>query len=215
MTATVFIVDDHPIYRKGLQQVIERSPSFKVIGEAGDGATALAEIKRLKPNIAVLDFNMPKLSGLDVARAIRSLNPPVAVIFLTMQDDEGTFNAAMDAGAQGYILKENAVNDVVLALNAVAGGGMYFSPTISAHLVRRNQRTSVLKESKSGFKSLTPTERAVLRLVAENKTNKQIGEEMFISHRTVEAHRANICEKLELQGARALFLFAVEHRSEL
>jgi DNA-binding NarL/FixJ family response regulator len=215
MAVKVFIVDDHPITSEGLKQVIDRNLSFKVVGSATDGPTALAEIKRLKPDIAILDVHLPKMSGMEVARELRALKPPIPVIFLTMQDDEGTFNAAMDLGAQGYILKENAVQDVIHGLNAVASGGIYLSPSISAHLLRRNQRASALREKKTGLKSLTQTERCVLRLVAENKTNKEIGAELFISHRTVEAHRANICEKLDLQGNRALFLFAVQHKSDL
>jgi DNA-binding NarL/FixJ family response regulator len=215
MPAKVFIVDDHPITSEGLKEVINRHPSFKVIGSASDGVTALAEIKRLKPDIAILDIHLPKMGGMEIARALRALKPPIPVIFLTMQDDEGTFNAAMDLGAQGYILKENAVQDVMLGLNAVSSGGIYLSPSISAHLLKRNQRASALREKKSGLKSLTQTERCILRLVADNKTNKDIGAELFISHRTVEAHRTHICEKLELHGNRALFLFAVQHKSEL
>ncbi len=215
MSSLVFIADDHPVFRHGLLNIIERAGSFKVVGDAGDGATALEQIKTLRPNIAVLDIHIPKLNGLEIARAIQNLKPAVSVIFLTMNEDEATFNSAMDVGAKGYILKENAVQDLLVGLDAVAAGGMYFSPTISHHLIRRNQRASVLREKKTGFKSLTPTERCVLRLVAENKTNKEIAQDLFISHRTVEAHRANICEKLELQGNRALFLFAIQHKSEL
>lgn len=215
MPAKVFIVDDHPITSEGLKQVIERNGSFEVVGSATDGLTALAEIKKATPDIAILDVNVPKMNGMELARELRSLRPPISVIFLTMQDDEGTFNAAMDVGAQGYILKENAVQDLVLGLKAVSSGGIYLSPSISRHLLKRNQRASALKEKKTGFSTLTATERSVLRLVAENKTNREIGAELFISHRTVEAHRAHICEKLELKGNRALFLFAIEHKSEL
>lgn len=215
MPAKVFIVDDHPIFRHGLQQVITRDPGFTVVGEAGDGTAALAEIKRLKPEIAILDVRLPGLGGLELARALRALNPPVAIVFLTMTDDEGTFNAAVDLGAQGFIVKENAIQDVMVGLNAVVRGGMYFSPSISAHLLRRNHRASALREKKTGFRSLSQTERCVLRLVAENKTNREIARELFVSPRTVEVHRARICEKLELQGNRALLLFAVEHKSEL
>jgi DNA-binding NarL/FixJ family response regulator len=215
MPVRVFIVEDHPLTLEGLKQVIERNPGFQVIGSALDGETGLAEIKRLKPDIAILDVHLPKLTGMEVARSIGALKPRIPVIFLTMQADEGTFNAAMDIGAQGYILKDNAVQDVVLGLSAVASGGIYLSPSISALLLRRNQRASALREKKTGFKSLTQTERCVLRLVAENKTNKEIGAELFISHRTVEAHRAHICEKLELEGPRALILFAVRHKSDL
>jgi DNA-binding NarL/FixJ family response regulator len=215
MPSNVFIVDDHPIFREGLQQVIERSPSFKVVGQLGDGALAMNEMRRVAPDIAVLDVQLPKVSGIELAKSLRTLNPPIAVIFLTVQSDEGTFNAALDAGAKGYILKENASEDILLALQAVRSGGLYFSAAIAQFLVRRNERASALREKKTGLASLTPTERNILRLVAENRTNREIGDLLFISHRTVEAHRAHICEKLELKGNRALFLFAVQHKSEI
>jgi DNA-binding NarL/FixJ family response regulator len=215
MSARVFIVDDHPLTSLGLKQVIERNDAFSVVGTATDGETALAEIKRLKPDIAILDLHLPKMGGMEVARSLKGSQPPISIIFLTMQADEATFNAAMDVGAHGYILKDNAVQDVVLGLNVVASGGTYLSPTISALLLRRNQRASALREKKTGLKSLTQTERCVLRLVAENKTNKEIAAELLISHRTVEAHRSHICDKLELEGPRALVLFAVAHKSDL
>ena len=134
---------------------------------------------------------------------------------LTMHAEESTFNAAMDAGAQGYLLKDDAMEMVLLGLKAVASGGVYLSPAISGWLARRQGRASALKEEKTGLVALTATERRVLLLVAENKTNKEIGAELFISHRTVETHRSNICQKLQLEGAHKLIQFAIEHRSEL
>jgi DNA-binding NarL/FixJ family response regulator len=212
---TVFIVDDHPLFRRGVRDVIELEPRFSVVGEAGDGEVALREIKKLKPSVALVDLHMPKLGGLPLVRALCDIKPAVAVIVLTMQSEESTFNAAMDAGAQGYIVKENAVEDAVLGLKTVAAGGVYLSPSIAGYLLKRTRRASALREEKTGLNSLTPTERQVLRLVAENKTNKEIGVELCMSHRTVETHRTHTCQKLELQGARALLQFALEHRSEL
>ncbi len=124
--------------------------------------------------------------GLPLVRALCDIKPPVAVIVLTMQSEESTFNAAMDAGAQGYILKENAAEDAVLGLKTVAGGGVYLSPSIAGYLLKCTRRALALGEQKAGLNSLTPTERQVLRLVAENKTNKEIGAELCMSHRTVE-----------------------------
>ncbi|HYE30325.1 MAG TPA: response regulator transcription factor [Methylomirabilota bacterium] len=215
MSLSVYIVDDHPIFRHGLEQIVQKSNEFTVVGAEGDGAAAAEQMAKLKPNIAILDVHLPSLDGLKIARRLQGMKPEISVIFLTMNDDEATFNAAMDVGARGYILKENAVQDLLIGLKAVAAGGMYFSPSVSHHLLRRNQRASALREKKTGLKTLTETERCVLRLVGQNKTNKEIGQELFISHRTVEAHRANICAKLELKGNRALFLFAVQHKSEL
>jgi two-component system, NarL family, response regulator DegU len=211
----IVIVDDHPIFRRGLKEIIESDRKYIVAGESGDGESAIQQIKSLKPEVAVVDLNLPKVGGLEVVRAVCALPRAPVVIVLTMQADEGTFNAAMDAGAQGYLVKENAVSDVVAGLKAVAAGGVFISPSVAQFLVRRHQRASALKEQKKGLATLTPTERRILRLVAENKTNKEIGRELFISHRTVETHRSHICEKLELSGNRALLAFAFEHRSEI
>lgn len=212
---TVLIVDDHPIFRRGLREVIEQDPRFVVAGEAANGAEALRQLESLRPRVAVVDVRLPEVNGLEIARFARALNPPVGVIMLTMHEDEGTFNAALDAGAHGYILKENAVSDVLLGLQAVAAGGVYFSPSVAGRMVRRHERAAALKREKRGLATLTATERRVLRLVAENRTSKEIGRALFISHRTVETHRRHICEKLELSGSHALLQFAIEHRSQL
>ena len=211
----VFLVDDHPIFRRGLKEVVQMDPGFEVVGECGDGDTALVEIAKSKPHVAILDVNLPGRTGLEVARSLRAVRPPVACLILTMHAEESAFNAAMDAGAQGYLLKEDAMELVLLGLRTVAAGGVYLSPTISGWLVRRHQRASALKEEKTGLATLTPTERRVLLLVAENKTNKEIAAELFISHRTIETHRANICQKLQLQGPRRLLQFAIENRSAI
>lgn len=211
----IVIVDDHPIFRRGLKETIESDRSFIVAGDAADGESALSRIKSLRPDVAIVDLHLPKLGGLELVRAARSLPNPPAVIVLTMHNEESAFNAAMDAGAQGYVLKDNAVSDVLLGLKAVAAGGVFISPSVAGYLLRRHQRASSLKVKKKGLASLTPTELRILRLVAENKTNKEIGRALFISHRTVETHRSHICEKLALSGSHALLQFAVEHRSEI
>lgn len=212
---TVIIVDDHPIFRRGLKEIIEGDAQFTVTGEAGDGETALQQITALKPDLVVLDLHLPKIGGLELVRTIRARARPPAVIVLTMHVEESMFNAAMDGGAQGYILKENAISDALVGLKAVASGGVFISPSVAGYLVRRHQRAAALKEEKKGLATLTPTERRVLWLVAENKTNKEIGRELFISHRTVETHRSHICEKLDLSGNRALLKFAFDHKSEI
>jgi DNA-binding NarL/FixJ family response regulator len=211
----VLLVDDHPVFRHGLREIVDADPRFEVVGECGDGDAALAAVPRSKPQVVILDVSLPGRNGLEVVRALRAANPRVLCLMLTMHADESTFNAAMDAGAHGYLLKDDAMDMVLLGLKAVAAGGVYLSPTISGWLVRRQQRASALKEERTGLAALTPTERRVLELVAENKTNKQIGEELFISPRTAETHRANICQKLQLQGAHKLLQFAIEHRSEI
>jgi DNA-binding NarL/FixJ family response regulator len=211
----VFLVDDHPVFRHGLKEIVNADSRFLVVGESGDGESALAGAAHARPDIVVLDVNIPRRNGLEVARALREAKARTAVLMLTMIADEATFNAAMDAGAQGYLLKEDAMDLVLDGLKVVAAGGFYLSPTISGWLVRRQHRGSALKEEKRGLATLTATERRVLLLVAENKTNKEIGEALFISHRTVETHRSRICQKLDLRGAHKLLQFAIEHRSEI
>jgi DNA-binding NarL/FixJ family response regulator len=211
----VYVVDDHPVFRHGLKQIIQSDPSFTVVGDAGDDATALAEILRIAPEIVVVDVRLPQKGGLELIRTLRAAQSPAGCIMLTASAEESTFNAAMDAGALGYILKEDALELVLLGLKAVAAGTIYLSPKISSWLLRRQHRVSALKDAKTGLANLTPTERRVLQLVGENKTNKEIARQLFISHRTVETHRSKICEKLELQGAHKLLQFAIEHRSEL
>ena len=211
----VFLVDDHPVFRHGLKEIIQADPRFEVVGECGDGHKALAEILRAKPAVVILDVNLPGLSGLEVARALHAAEPRVTCLMLTMHAEESAFNAAMNAGVQGYLLKDDALEMVLSGLKTVAAGGVYLSPAISPWLVRRHQRVSALKQEKTGLAALTATERHVLQLVAQNKTNKEIGEALFISHRTVETHRSNICRKLQLQGAYMLLQFAIEHRSEI
>jgi len=211
----VLIVDDHPVFRHGLREIVVADPRFEVVAECSDGETALATILKAKPQIAILDISLPQRNGIIVARALRAIKPRVACLMLTMHAEETTFNAAMDAGAQGYLLKEDAMDLVLLGLKTVAAGGVYLSPSISAWFVRRQRRASALKEEKTGLSALTTTERHVLLLVAENKTNKEIAAELFISHRTVETHRAHICQKLGLAGAHKLLQFSIEHQSEL
>jgi DNA-binding NarL/FixJ family response regulator len=211
----IVIADDHPIFRKGLRSVIETDPRLKIVGEAEDGDVALEQIQTFQPDIAILDMEMPNKGGFEVMRAMQEKKLPVAVIFLTMHRDERFFNAALDGGAKGYVLKESAVNDIINGIKAVAACQNFISPQLSTYLVSRRGRAASLIEQKPSLKSLTPAERQVLRLIAANRTSKEIANELYISVRTVEKHRANVCEKLELHGSHALLSFALEHKSEL
>ena len=212
----VLIVDDHPLFRSGLRQVIESDSRFALIGETGDGEAALRLIQEKKPDVAVLDVNLPGLSGLEIAcRLQEGKRPPVRLIMLTMHKEEEIFNRALDFGAKGFVLKENAVDEIVKAIVAAAAGEHYLSSSISGYLVRRRGRAEALAAQKPGLDDLTKAERRILKLIAEKKTSRQIGAELFISPRTVEAHRANICTKLELRGAHSLLQFALENRSAI
>lgn len=211
----VIIVDDHPLFRQGLRQVIEADSRFHLVGEAGDGDSGLRLIQEKKPAIAVLDVSLPKLSGLEVTRQVRSKKLPTSIIILTMYKEEETFNQALDLGGKGFVLKENAVEDIVNSLAKVAEGEHYLSPSISSYLVRRRNRADELAARKPGLDDLTKAERRILKLVGEKKTSREIAAELFISPRTVEAHRANISAKLELRGSHSLLQFALENRSVL
>jgi len=211
----VVIVDDHPLFRQGLSQVVVSDPRFQLIAEADNGRSALDLILKQKPDVAVLDINLPQLSGLEIARALQTEKSKVRVIILTMHKEEATFNQAMNLGVRGYVLKDNAVTDIINCLVSVARGEPYLSPSISAYLLRRHSRSETLASQKPGLESLTTAERRILRLIAQNKTSKEIGAELFISPRTVESHRANISDKLELKGANRLLQFALENRDAL
>jgi DNA-binding NarL/FixJ family response regulator len=211
----VLVVDDHPLFRQGLRQLIEADSRFELAGEAGNGNEALAFIQQRKPDVALLDVNLPGLSGLEVAGRVQSLRLPTRIVMLTMFKEEETFNRALDLGVLGFVLKENAVQDILAALVAVAKGEHYLSPTISSYLVRRRGRAEALAERKPGLDDLTKAERRILKLIAEKKTSREIGAELFISPRTVEAHRANISQKLGLRGSNSLLQFAIENRSAI
>ncbi|MEW6158320.1 MAG: response regulator transcription factor [Verrucomicrobiota bacterium] len=211
----VVIVDDHPLFRDGLRQLIERDPRFEVVAEAGTGEEAVALAQNLKPQVLVLDINLPKLSGLAVAREIQARQLPVHVLIVTMNNDEATFNQAINYDVKGYVLKENASMEIANGLRAVADGQVFITPSMSGYLINRRRRTEALKSSQPGLNELTTAERRILKLISQNKTSKQISSELFISVRTVDAHRANICQKLNLRGMHALLQFAIEHRSEL
>ncbi len=212
---SILIADDHPIFRRGLRQVIEAETQYRVVAEAENGAAALEQVRLLKPDVAVLDVNMPQMSGFDVARELRNERKPVAIVFLTMYKDEDVFNAALDVGVKGYVLKDSAITDIVGCVRAVAAGQPYISPQLSAYLLNRSQRAASLEKAIPGLNNLTPTERRILKLIAEYKTSKEIAEELHIHYRTVDNHRTNISQKLGLQGSHALLKFAVEHKSQI
>ncbi len=206
---SILIADDHPIFRRGLRMVIESDANLKIVAEADDGEIALGEIKRLEPQIAVLDADMPKIDGLSVARTIQTENLTTRAVFLTMHKDEAIFNAAIDVDVKGFVIKDSAATDIVNCIKEVAKGGSFFSSVLSGFLLNRRNAP------KSPLENLTMSERRVLRLIADGKATKEIAEELFVSPRTVDHHRANIAAKLDLKGKNALLTFALTNKFKI
>jgi DNA-binding NarL/FixJ family response regulator len=211
----VFIADDHPIFRSGLKQVIQRDPQLDVVGEAEDGVAALERLPQSGAQIAVLDVDMPKKDGFDVVRAIVAQGLNVEFVILTLHKDEHFLTEALDLGVRGYVLKESAPAEIVRCIHAVAAGHDYVSPELSGFLIKRHRRAAELAATQPGVSRLSPTERKVLWLIGQYQSTKEIASQLHIGVRTVEHHRANIAEKLQLTGPNALLRFAIEHQSEL
>lgn len=212
---SIIIADDHPIVRNGLRQVIETDARLVVLGEAGDGAEAVALIEELKPEIAVIDVDMPQMDGFQAAREIQKRRLPVKIVFLTIHSEEDLFHSAMDLGANGYILKDSAASEIAGGIKAVAEGKFYVSPAMTSFLIQRRRTSQNFAEQTPASNQLTNTERRVLQMIADYKSSKEIAEELFIHFRTVESHRNNISRKLGLSGHNALLKFALEHKNEL
>ena len=210
----VIIADDHPIFRAGLKQIVESS-GIKVKAEASNGKEACEAIKEHSPDVAILDINMPEKDGLEVLKAIRKHKISTKAIMMTFHKNEKIFNQAMDAGAHGYILKENASSDLIECIHSVCRGDYYISPTISNLLLSRNRRRTDFEEQNPGINHLTEIERKILKMIAEQKTSKEIADELFVSPRTVEKHRENISHKLDIHGNNAILKFALDNKSSI
>lgn len=211
----IIIADDHPIVRQGLKQIIELEDNLHVVGEAGDGRAALALIEQVKPDVAILDVDMPHADGFQVARALLAAKNPTIIIFLTIHRDEAMFHAALDLGAKSYVLKDSAIDDIVNAINESFAGRNFTSLPMSSYILKRNTQYQFPDGQQLGLSQLTPTEYRILKLLAEYKTSKEIADELSVSPRTVETHRSRICQKLSLTGSHALMKFAVQYKSLL
>jgi DNA-binding NarL/FixJ family response regulator len=211
----VLIVEDHPIFREGLLRVLSRDRAYTVVGEAADLQSAVALARQLRPDLILTDLKLGQATGLDLVRTLQRERLTVPVIMLTMHKEESLFREAMDAGVQGYILKDNLSTELLDCLRAVAAGETYLSPQVSSYLVRWRKASQQLEQAIPGLLTLTRMEREVLRRVAANKTSREIAQELFISEATVNTHRRNICSKLDIHGPNRLLQFALDHRSEL
>ncbi|MEZ4221630.1 MAG: response regulator transcription factor [Polyangiaceae bacterium] len=205
MQYAVLIADDHPIFRRGLREVIEADGAFEVVAEVGDGATALEKLRQLAPRLAVLDISLPGLDGLDLLTAMRGWPHRPDAVMLTMFDDHA--QAAFRLGAKGYILKESAEDELCHCLHAVLAGERYAGSGVDPKFVGSISPSSV--------DLLSPTERRVVKLLAERKTSREIASLLKVSTRTVQNHRAAAVRKLQLSGSHALLEFALRYKREL
>jgi DNA-binding NarL/FixJ family response regulator len=192
------IAGEHPLMRLSL----EAEPGIAIVGEAGDGEAALEAIARMHPDLAVLDVSLPGIDGFGVARELQLRRFNVGIVFVTEESGQATLDAALDLGVRGYVLKESAAGDIVAAVRAVAAGQYYISPVLTGRLMRGKQESDSRHTAR--LKALTTTEMRILRLIAADKTTREIAEALFVSPLTVETHRRNICEKLGLRGSNAL-----------
>jgi DNA-binding NarL/FixJ family response regulator len=205
----ILLADDHTVMRRGLRLLLEGQPGFTVVAEASDGGQAVDEAQATEPDVVVLDIAMPNLSGIEAAQRIVSALPNVAVVILSMHSDEGYVLRALKAGAKAYLLKDSAEGDLIEAIKTVAQGKTFFSPEISKMLVEDYVREIRTRGAEDSYDLLTPREREILQLLAERKSNKEIALALNLSPYTIETHRRNLQEKLNLHSLAELILYAV------
>jgi DNA-binding NarL/FixJ family response regulator len=208
-TIRILLADDHTVIRRGLCLLLESHPGFKVIAEAADGREAVAMAEAHKPDVVVLDVAMPTLNGIEAARQISARLPQTAIVFLSMHADEGYVLKALKCGAKAYLLKDSAENDLVNAIKAVSEGKAFFSPAISKMLVEDYMRQMRERDVDDSYELLTTREREILQLLAEGKANKEVAALLNLSLYTIETHRGNIFQKLNLHSGAELILYAV------
>ncbi|MEI7483799.1 MAG: response regulator transcription factor [Ignavibacteriota bacterium] len=212
---SIIIADDHPIFRNGLKQILLTNDKIKLLGEAANGEEALNLIVNLKPDVAVLDLDMPVLNGLEILEKLKTLKTDTKIIMLTMFKEEKMFNKAFDKGAYAYVLKDSAVEDIIGCIESVSSGNYFISPALSSFLISRSKKQKEFEENFKDINSLTDMERKVLKLVSQSKSSKDISNELFVSSRTVDKHRENISKKLDIRGNLSLTKFAIDNKSFL
>ncbi len=205
----IVLADDHSVMRSGLRALLQQHADLQVVGEASDGREALNLVEALRPDVVVLDITMPLLNGIDAARQMTAKQLGTAVIMLSMHSDESYVLRAMKAGVRGYLLKESAEIDLLHAIRTVTQGQAFFSPAVSRMLAEDYVRQLQDRESEDSYDLLSPREREVLQLIAEGKSNKDVANLLKLSLYTVETHRSNILQKLNLHTVPDLILYAV------
>ncbi|MBI5585934.1 MAG: response regulator transcription factor [Deltaproteobacteria bacterium] len=207
-TLRVLVADDHALFRQGLKKILEEMADVEVVGESGDGLELIALIDTLKPDMILLDISMPNVRGIEAIAKIKANHPEVKILIVTMHNDKECLCQAMTAGADGYFLKQEVGTELFSAIQMVRDGNVYVSPPLS------NKFAEDWERIREGFRKplLTSREKEVLSLIGQGKTNKAIGDLLFISVHTVERHRANILRKLNLHGTADLIKYVIEKR---
>ncbi|MGQ9637781.1 MAG: response regulator [Thermodesulfobacteriota bacterium] len=206
----IVLAEDHTILREGLKSLLSSSQDFEVIGEASDGREAIQGVEKLKPDLILIDLSMPRMNGMEAIREIRRLSKEVKIIVLTVHKSEEYILATFKAGADGYVLKDSTHEELLIAIKSVLKGKNYISPEISDKVLEGYLEGRRRLKSKTAWETLTSREREILKLIAEGYKNKEIAEDLCISVKTVEKHRSNIMEKLNLHNVQALTAFAIE-----
>jgi DNA-binding NarL/FixJ family response regulator len=205
----ILLADDHTVVRKGLRLLLESQSGLSVIAEAADGRAAVSLAEQDPPDVVVMDVAMPTLNGIEAARQITAKLPQTAVVFLSMHSDESYVLKALKAGARGYLLKDSAEHDLIQAVTAVTQGKSFFSPAISKMMMEDYMRELQERQIEDTYELLTTREREVLQLLAEGKSNKEVAAVLNLSLYTVETHRGNILQKLNLHSGAELILYAI------
>jgi DNA-binding NarL/FixJ family response regulator len=206
----IVIAEDHTILREGLRALLSLRPEFEIVGEAEDGRMAVQCIERLKPALALMDLSMPRMNGMDAIREIKKRCPETKILVLTVHKTEEYILATFKAGADGYALKDSTHTELVMAIKSVLTGKPYLSPGISEKVIEGYLEGRQTLKARTAYETLTHREREILKLIAEGYKNKEIADDLCISVKTVEKHRANIMEKLGLHNVQALTAFAIE-----
>ncbi len=205
----ILLADDHNVMRRGLRLLLESQPDFSVVAEAADGRQAIEQALATKPDVAVLDITMPRLTGTEAAQRIAEALPGTAIVILSMHSDEAYVLRALKAGARGYLVKDSAEGDLIEAIRVVSQGKAFFSPEVSKMLVEDYVREIRTRGVEDSYELLTAREREILHLLAGGKSNKDIAALLNLSLFTVETHRRNLQEKLNLHSVAELILYAV------
>jgi DNA-binding NarL/FixJ family response regulator len=209
---TILLADDHSIVRKGLRSTLEEEPGYRIVGEASNGREAVRLAEQLTPDVAIVDIGMPQLNGIDATAQILKASPQTQVLILSMHSDETYVLRALTAGAKAYLLKDTAENDVITAVKSVRQGKAYFSPAIAKTLLEDYVRFLRQRGLEDSYDLLTDREKEVLQLLAEGRANKEVANLLGVGVSTVETHRMNLMQKLNLHSTAEIVLYAVRKR---